>query len=601
MGSSSVNEVLTSGRTNKSDNEGEGGLEQFPGFPGQLVSHPTGSDAFRKFCKAKAVVGEKWGKYVEFTGVKSTVERKESLLDEVVEEETELKLVLGELGLSKKMRVDSRSKKIRKAQSTRSMAGVDEGKRQTSGEDARPNPSKILGNGSLAQSKLVKPSKVAQLFLKKWMLKTMPAPDATESGEVAKEKRKRVKSSGEKVVEVRPAALDDLREVEERARLAALYGQKDTSKMVARLVKGIWLSFEEEKSKLKKEKRELEKDLARAKTEAMKEIRQLKATHVEEVDAIKADTYVEVEDEEAEVVGVMDGLDGVSRQTVLDNQGDDIELPEGGCEKVKEKDSKIKKGLENLSGATTRVEKLQCQVNALAVKGKQADTARYRIHALERSEEQCRSDLQRCRNDLERMRQIFIEKDDELRCDDLNERVARLKAENDQTITRTKIAEARGRSGGSRTEGNVQKGNTNLRECQQKLDAALIRGKVLVGEIKAKDLLVMRKEELLKELPAREELNAEIVRLRARVVDLKAINLDELAQYFAKLKEDAIYHDKVDSEIIDWKDNCARLKVRVEWLKARFLTAIVPGVSRNDLLRVIVAYFIEEVKGFELE
>ncbi|KAF6152976.1 hypothetical protein GIB67_021581 [Kingdonia uniflora] len=51
----------------------------------------------------------------------------------------------------------------------------------------------------------------------------------------------------------------------------------------------------------------------------------------EEVDAIKADTYVEEEDEEAEVLGV---VDGVSPQTVLDNQGDDVELPEGGSEKV---------------------------------------------------------------------------------------------------------------------------------------------------------------------------------------------------------------------------------------------------------------------------
>ncbi|KAF6154761.1 hypothetical protein GIB67_032373 [Kingdonia uniflora] len=118
-------EVSTSGQTNGSDNEGEGGLEQFLGFLGQLVSYPPGSDAFREFCKAKAAVGEKWGKCVDFAGrqlrvgrawndniiwvkgnflqrdddepldlrfrsvkqskCESTVERKESLLDKVAE------------------------------------------------------------------------------------------------------------------------------------------------------------------------------------------------------------------------------------------------------------------------------------------------------------------------------------------------------------------------------------------------------------------------------------------------------------------------------------------------------------------------------------
>ncbi|KAF6157755.1 hypothetical protein GIB67_037328 [Kingdonia uniflora] len=430
MGSLSVNEVSTSGRTNESDNEGERGLEQFPGFPGQLVSYPLGFDAFRDFCKAKVVVGWKWDLEVEkqdrgidesisleyfdgdvrskllegflyylsqleyglslpltnlakgimiairacpiqmngnmwevitvcdhlnerwereekvrritpedvlhfygvknfkasggsyfcasvtrrrffdlnsagqtwndsiiwVKGVKSTVKRKESLLYKVAEEETELELVLGELSLSRKKRVDSRSNKVQKAQSTRSMAGVDEGKKQTNGEDARPNPSKTPGTGSSAQPKPVKPSKVTQLFPKKWMLKTLSAPVATESGEVAKEKRRRVESSGEKVAEVRPAAVDDLSEVRERARLAALHGEEDTSKMVARLIKGIWLGIEEEKSELKKAKSELEKDLARAKTEAMKEVEQLKATHIVAIDHLQVEAKANLDE-----------------------------------------------------------------------------------------------------------------------------------------------------------------------------------------------------------------------------------------------------------------------------------------------------------------
>ncbi|KAF6176976.1 hypothetical protein GIB67_027776, partial [Kingdonia uniflora] len=692
MGSSSVNEVSTSGRTNESDNEGEVGFEQFPGFPGQLVSYFPGSDAFREFCKAKATVGGRWGNCVEFAGrqfrgcmvaegeeyfylladlevekrdrgidesisleyfdgdvqsdlsegflcylsqleyglslpltnlvkrimnairaspvqlngnmwefygvknfkasggayfcasatrlhffnlnsagrtwndnviwvkvdsknvgiagVKSTVEKKESLLDKVVEEETELELVLEGLGLSRKKRVDSKSDKVRKAQSTRSMAGVDEGKKQISGEEVR---TKTPGSGSSAQPNLTT-SKIVKKYPKKWMLKSLPASSTTESGEVAKEKRRKVESSGEKVTEVRPAAVDDLRKVEERARLAALHGEEDTSKMVARLVKGIWLGIEEEKSKLKKAKNELEKELARAKTEAMKEVRQLKASHamaIVEVDAIKADIYVEEgDDEEAEVVGVMDGLDGVSHQTVLDNQGDDDELPEGGSEKVvremslrindleyglsreiktfkallsaqvelqvKEKDYEIKKGLEELSEATERTKKLQRQPK--------------------------------------RTKPLLVPRKAEAR-----ERSGGSRTKVKAPLVRGDVVSLSGRireleSDISRIQRHVQKGNANLRDFQHKLDVALIREKVLEGEIKVKESLV-KKEELLKDLPAREELNTKIRRLRARVVYLEALNLAESAKYIAKLEEDAIYHDKVDAEIIKWKND----------------------------------------------
>ncbi|KAF6136820.1 hypothetical protein GIB67_030105 [Kingdonia uniflora] len=573
MGCSSVNEVSTSGWTNESDNEGEVGLEQFPGFLGELVSYPPGSDAFREFCKAKAAIGGKWGNCVEFTGhtwndsiiwmkgnflqgdndepldfwfrtlkqsVKSTVERKESLLAKVVEEETELKLVLEGLGLSRKKRVDI-----------------------------------FTGLGR------------------------------HETGEVAKEKRRRAKSSGEKVAEVRPAVVNDLREVEERARLAALHGEEDTSKTVACHMKGIWLGIEEEKSELMKANSELEIELARAKTEAMKEVRQLKASQVVaisqlQVDTIKADTYVEEEDEEeAEAVGVVDGLDGVSRQTVLDSQGDDVELPEGCSEKV--------------------VREMSLRINDLeSGLARKRETSKALLSAIE----------------LERMRQKWVEKDNELRvarenlstseavakhlqttlptkdmefreiqqrCDDLNERVARLKAEKDQSIVCVKKAKAREYSGGSRTEGHVQKGNVNLWDCQHKLDVALIREKIQEGEIKAKKLLAKKKEELLKGLPAREELNADIGKLRARVVDLEALNLAESMKYIAKLEEDAIYHDKVDAKIIEWKNDYARLKSRLERLKVRFTTMVVPDTSRSDLLRVIIAYFVEEVKRLESE
>ncbi|KAF6141411.1 hypothetical protein GIB67_021227, partial [Kingdonia uniflora] len=290
--------------------------------------------------------------------VKSKVERKESLLDKVAEEETELEFVLEGLGLSRKKKVDSWSKKVRKARSTRSLAGVDEGKRQVSGEEAETNFSKTPGISSSAQSNPVKSSKITLKYLKKRMLKALSASGTTGSGEAVKDKRRRVKpsgESGEKVPEGRSAVVDDLKVVEERARLA-----------VARLVKGIWLSIEEEKSELKKANIELGKELARSMTDTLKEVRQLNVSHTvaivqlhvetkdnldemveehdrlerhlmlkgyseEEVDAIKAGTYAE---EVAETVGIADGHDGASCQTVLDNQGDNVELPEGGSEKA---------------------------------------------------------------------------------------------------------------------------------------------------------------------------------------------------------------------------------------------------------------------------
>ncbi|KAF6170254.1 hypothetical protein GIB67_035359 [Kingdonia uniflora] len=641
--------------------KGDGGLKQFWGFPGQLVSYPPGSNAFREFSKAKGAIG----------GIKYTVESKVSLLDEVAEEETELELALGELGLSRTKRVKSRSKKVTKAQSARSMTGVDEGTRQKSGDEVR---AKTPGSGSSAQPNLTT-SKITHKFPKREIKKALSASGTTVSSEVTQGKRRRVESLGgsvEKVTEGRSISVDDLKEVEERARLSILKGKEDTSQMVARLVKGIWLGIEEQESELKKVKSELEKNLVRAKTNALKEVKQLMAAYAmaiiqlqEEVDAVKAETCAEEEEEEAEVLGVVDGLDGVSFHTVLDNQGDDVELPKDGSKKVvremsvrindlksgltreketskdllstqvelqveldasrvredhafmcnrefaeqfdkmneanenredqyvkahfrleklnqvdadltrqvEEKDYVIKKGSEDLSEAIEFAKNLQRQVDALAIK--------------------------------ERMRQKFIGKDDELRvarenlsvCDDLNERVARLITERDQAIARAKKVEAREHSGGSRNVGHVQKGNANLREYQHNLDATLIREKFLEGEIKAKEFLLKGKEELLKHFPVREELNAELGVLHARVAELLAMNLVKSAKYIDKLKEDVIYHDRVDADIIAWKDTCASSKVRHERLKARFVKVVVSDVARPYLLKVIVANFVEKLKG----
>ncbi|KAF6151022.1 hypothetical protein GIB67_016500 [Kingdonia uniflora] len=296
----------------------------------------------------------------DIDGMKSKVERKESLLDEVVEEETELKLVLEGLGL------------------------------------------------------------IALKYQKKWMLKALPASGTTGSGEVTKDKRRRVEpsgESGEKVIEGRSATVDDLKEVEERSRLAVLQGEEDTSKMVARLVKGIWFGIEEEKSDLKKTNAELEKELARSRDDALKKVSPLKASHAmaigplqvetkanleemveehdrlghhlmlkgyseEEVDAIKADTYVEeedVEETEAAVRKMSLRISDLESRLFREKETSKALLFMQMELQVKEKDSEIKKGLKELAEVTERAEKLQSRVDALAAKGKKADTAQYRI------------------------------------------------------------------------------------------------------------------------------------------------------------------------------------------------------------------------------
>ncbi|KAF6141105.1 hypothetical protein GIB67_006550, partial [Kingdonia uniflora] len=278
------------------------------------------------------------------------------------------------------------------------------------------------------------------------------------------------------------------------ARLAVFNGEEDTRKMVARLVKRIWLEIEEEKSELKKANLQVE---TKANLEEMVKECDILGHHLilkgyseEEVDAIKADTYVEEEDkEEVVAVGIVDGLDGISRQTVLDNQGDDVELQEGGSEKVVREMSLRIKDLESGLSRERETSKALLSVQA----------------------------------------ELLVEEKDSKIKKGLKELV----------------------------EGHVQKGNANLRECQHKLDAALIKEKVLEGEIKAKESLVKRKEELLKDMPAMEELNAKIGRLRARVVDLEAMNLAESVKYINKLEEYVIYHDKVDAEMTELKNEYA--------------------------------------------
>ncbi|KAF6172345.1 hypothetical protein GIB67_024967 [Kingdonia uniflora] len=486
------------------------------------------------------------------------------------------------------------------------MVGVDEGKRQVSGEEVQTNFSKTPGSGSSAQPNPIKLSKIALKYPNKRMLKALSAFDTTGSGEAAKDKRRRVEplgDTGEKVTEERSAAVDDLKEVEERARLAVLRGEEDTSKMLQ-------VETKANLDEMVKESDRLGHYLI------------LKGYSEEEVDAIKVDTYVEEEDkEEAEAMGIMDGLDGVSSQTKQDNQGDDVELLEGCSEKaVREMNLRISDPESGLSRERETSKALLSEQSELQVK---LDSSR--------SHE---DDVLMCNREFaeqfDRMMEVNENREDQyvkahFRLVELIQVVSDLilqVEEKDVEINKglKELAEVieyaeklqnwvdalvvKGKQtdmAQCRIQGHVQKGNANLRECQHKLDAALIREKVLEGEIKAKESMVKGKEELFKDIPAREELNTKIWRLRARVVDFEAMNLAKSAKYIKKLEENVIYYTKVDGEMTEQKNEYARLESRLKKVKAKFTIMAIPDASNSDLLKAIVTYFVEEVKRLESE
>ncbi|KAF6168921.1 hypothetical protein GIB67_038418 [Kingdonia uniflora] len=474
------------------------------------------------------------------------------------------------------------------------MAGVEEGKRQVSSKEARNNFSKTPETGRSAQPNPVKPSKIVLKYLKKWTLKALQTSGTTGSSEVAKDMRRRVKpsgESGEKVTE----------------------GQSAAGTTLKRSKKGPGWQFS------------MEKKIRERWTDALKEVRQLKASHAvaigqlqvetkanleemveerdrlghhlmlkdyseEEVDAIKADTYVEEEDEEeAKAVGIVNGLDGASRQTVLNNQGDDVELLEGGSEKAVREMSLRIKNLE--SGLTRERETSEALLYTQAKLQVELDSSRSREDdALMRNQEFAEL--------FDRMKETNENREDQyvkahFRLVELTEAISELTLHVEEKDVEIKIGLK------ELAEGDVQKGNANLREYQHKLDVVLIREKVLEGEIKTKKLLVKRKKELLKYTLAREELNTKIRRFCAWVVDLEAMNLAESAKYIKKLEENVIYHPKVDAEMTGQKNEYARLESRLEKVRTRFATMVIPDTSQSDLLKAIVAYFIEEVKRLE--
>ncbi|KAF6154633.1 hypothetical protein GIB67_000517 [Kingdonia uniflora] len=445
--------------------EEEIGIDQFPDIPGRLVSYPPRSDVFKEFYKAKDLIGGRWGSCIEhadrefrdctaatgeeyfyllanlakekrdrgrpwndnviwvkgdcvqrddeepmellFKNVKHTpksqLARKVSLLDTVTQVKTELEVVLEDLGISRKKRVNSRVEKVQNSQLTRLITSTDDSKKKgTNGE-------RTMRSGVASKKRRVEPSE----------------------------------RSGMKAAVDRSVVEYDLKEVKEKARLATLHGEEKMSKM--------------ESAELKKKKVELERILARLKTNLLKEGKWVKALNdsysEDEVDVIKADTYVEEEVDVA--IGVVDRLDGVSplmefdriREANKDKEDQHVKVHFKFVEVTQtavdlaqkieeEKDAEIEKGQKELVELKEHVAKLKSQNNVLMVKSREADMARYRIQALKGSEEglnrsmaglknyliktnnnheQTRADLANSRSELERLKMKFVDKDNELK------------------------------------------------------------------------------------------------------------------------------------------------------------------------------------------
>ncbi|KAF6169255.1 hypothetical protein GIB67_013685 [Kingdonia uniflora] len=130
------------------------------------------------------------------------------------------------------------------------------------------------------------------------------------------------------------------------------------------------------------------------------------------------------------------------------------------------------------------------------------------------------------------------------KCDELNERVAQLKTDLAQATSRARNAEA-----GECSRKN--KGNERLRECQSKLDAAIAREQELERVIRSKEIMIKKKDDLLKKSLAGEDLNRELKELRAQASHSEM--LMAIIAYFVKeirrLKlERSTWHDYVLSK-----------------------------------------------------
>ncbi|KAF6147269.1 hypothetical protein GIB67_013090 [Kingdonia uniflora] len=328
MVSSPINETSTSGQSaeseiEKSDSEEEVGVDHFANFPRRLVFYPPHFDVFKEFCKAKAFIGGRWG---------NCIDHADSNL---------VKEIMNLIGACLVQMSVNMWEVISICESLNTWWEGDGRRRRISSDDV------LQFYGVTRKESLL--DTVAQ--------KETELEVALEELGISRKKRinsraKKVQKSQSMRIMTSADGKDDLKEVEKKARLAALHGEEEMSKMAARLMKGICLKVEEERVELKRKKVELKRNVARFKTDLLKEgkwIEALKDSQVVEinnlhaevranleevvaerdrlghhlmskgysedkVDAIRADTYVEEEEDEEieDVVGIMDELDGVS-------------------------------------------------------------------------------------------------------------------------------------------------------------------------------------------------------------------------------------------------------------------------------------------------
>ncbi|KAF6150388.1 hypothetical protein GIB67_034087 [Kingdonia uniflora] len=533
----------------------------------------------------------------------SRVERKDLLLDEVVEEEVELEFVLEGLGLRRKKQV----KKV--------VRSTKKGKRRMIKHSGRWGE-KVIKERPAAEDDLKALEERARLAA------LHGEEDMSRTGiwlGVEEEKSELMKVKIELEMKIARAKADALKETKKLEALKASHA--------------VAIGHLQAEARVNLEEVEAERKM-------LGHHPMLKGYFEDEVNAIKADTYVEEgDDEEVEevAVGVVDGLDGAEIDSVHSREDEALQCDREFAEeldkarkakenredqhvnvhfkfieashtifnltrKIVEKDTKINKGIKEVAEVKERTTKLQSRVDTLMVKGRQAEMAQYLIQALERSEGQSRANLQNSSEAAAEHLHIALPAKDmefhgmQRRCDDLNEMVARSKTE---LALLGQIKELEGDV--AQILGHVQKGNANLKECQDKFDAALFREKVFEGEIRVKEIMVKKNDDFLRDTSAREGLNVKIERLRAQVVDLEAINQVESTKFVKKLEETITFDAQRKIEMTHHKKLYATLESRLEKVRSHFSRIVVAHASRADLLKSTVTYFVEKVKGLELE
>ncbi|KAF6157954.1 hypothetical protein GIB67_015270 [Kingdonia uniflora] len=334
---------------------------------------------------------------------------------------------------------------------------------------------------------------------------------------------------------------DDWKEVEEKARLAALHWEEEMSRMAARLMKGICLMVKEEIAELKRKKElrdihlrikdlevefSMERETSTSLLSSQVELQvQLESAHLREDDARQCnqefsegfDKIREVnEDREDQHVKVHFKFVEVS-QTVID-----LTL------QIEMKDAKIEKGLKEHEELKEHAAKHKSQNDALKVKCREADMARYRIQALQRSKEALNWSVKR-----------LVDKDIE------------------------------------------------LKRAQDDLSASEVTVNQLSIALHATDMEFWMVQRICN------ELNGRVTQLKAKLVQANMhVRNAEAGERSRKRKNEA--------RVSLVQGNVISLSVRIRDLEGD-VARIEGHASHSELLWAVIAYFVEEVKRLEFE